>query len=294
MLAHQLNSVIIKKISGFYYVQDDEGNIYESKLRGKLKQKVLTGDRVIITVLGDKKGIIEKVLPRENELQRPPIANVTMVLIVLAHDRPAPSTMLLDRLLFLSYYHELLPIIIMNKCDIPESRAAALIKEYYPTAGFNFILSSAKIGCGIEEIRKKIEGQVAVMAGPSGSGKSTLLNTLGEGLQLRTQDVSSKIGRGKHTTRHVELFPLPGGGLIGDTPGFSVIDMPALERKEVSFYFPDFQSYTELCEFRDCIHYKERFCGVKQALEAGDLPIHRYNNYITMLEEVISRERSYK
>lgn len=294
MAAHQLNSTIIKKIAGFYYVQDDEGSIYESRLRGKLKLKVLTGDRVVITVLGDKKGIIEQVLPRDNQLYRPSIANVTMVLIVLAHDRPAPSLMLLDRLLFLSHYHGLQPIIILNKCDIPESHAASLIKEYYPAAGFNFVLSSAKTGCGIEEIREAVEGQVAVMAGPSGSGKSTLLNTLGEELQLRTQEVSSKIGRGKHTTRHVELFPLPSGGLIADTPGFSVVDMPAISRRELASYFPDFKSYTDLCEFGDCIHYKERLCGVKQALEAGNIPLYRYNNYMAMLEEVISRERSYK
>ena len=294
MTAHQLNSVIIKKIAGFYYVQDDEGIIYESKLRGKLKQKVLTGDRVIITVLGDNRGIIEQVLPRDNQILRPSIANVTMVLIVLSQDRPAPSLMLLDRLLFLGYYNGLQPIVILNKCDLPESQAASLIKEYYPAAGFNFLLSSGKTGCGIEEIREAVAGQVAVMAGPSGSGKSTLLNTLGEGLELRTQEVSSKIGRGKHTTRHVQLFPLPTGGLIADTPGFSVIDMPKISRKKLASYFPDFQSYTELCEVRDGIHYKERLSGFKQALEAGNIPLSRYNNYIAMLEEVISLERSYK
>ncbi len=294
MAAHQLNSTIIKKISGFYYVQDDKGSIYESKLRGKLKQEVLTGDRVLITVLDHKQGIIEQVLPRDNQLYRPKIANVTMVLIVMALDRPAPSLMLLDRLLFLSYYNGLQPIIILNKCDIPESLAAGLIKDYYPRAGFQFLLSSAKTGCGIEEIKAAVEGQIAVMAGPSGSGKSTLLNTLGGDLQLRTQEVSSRIGRGKHTTRHVELFPLPTGGLIADTPGFSIVDMPKMSRNEVASLFPDFESSTQLCEFRNCIHHKERLCGVKQAVEADHIPAFRYYNYITMLEEVISHERSYK
>ncbi len=294
MTANQLNGIIIKKIAGFYYVQNEDGSIYESKLRGKVKQQVLTGDRVIITVLDSKRGIMEQVLPRDNELYRPKIANVTAVIIVFAHDRPAPSPILLDRMLFLSDYHRLLPIVVLNKCDIPESEKAKLIKDYYPAAGFNFILSSAKTGCGIQAIREAVKGQVAVMAGPSGSGKSTLLNTLSEGLNIRTQEVSTKIGRGKHTTRHVELFPLASGGLIADTPGFSVIDMPSITRREVAVHFPDFNQYTELCEFRDCLHYKERTCGVKQALEEGRIPDFRYNNYITMLEEVISSERCYK
>ncbi len=294
MTANQLKGIIIKKIAGFYYVQNEDGSIYECKLRGKLKQQVLTGDKVVITILDNNRGIMEQVLPRDNELYRPKIANVTTVIIVFAYDRPAPSPILLDRLLFLSYYNRLLPIIVLNKCDIPESEKAVLIKNYYPAAGFNFILSSAKTGCGIQEIRKAVQGQVAVMAGPSGSGKSTLLNSLSEGLNIRTQEVSAKIGRGKHTTRHVELFPLPTGGFIADTPGFSIVDMPSITRREVALYFPDFDQYMDSCEYRDCLHYKELTCGVKRAQEEGRIPEFRYNNYITMLEEVISSERCYK
>ncbi len=294
MTANQVHGIIIKKIAGFYYVKNEDGSIYECKLRGKLRQQVLTGDKVIITLLDNDRGIMEQVLPRDNELYRPKIANVTAVIIVMAHDRPAPSPILLDRLLFLSYYHRLLPIIVLNKCDIPESDKATLIKNYYSKAGFNFILSSAKTGCGIQEIQQAVQGQVAVMAGPSGTGKSTLLNTLSDGLHLRTQEVSTKIGRGKHTTRHVELFPLPTGGLIADTPGFSIIDMPNIARREVAQHFPDFDQYKDLCEFRDCLHYKEKNCGVKKAQAEGSLPEFRYKNYITMLEEVISSERCYK
>ncbi|KUG03777.1 ribosome small subunit-stimulated gtpase engc [hydrocarbon metagenome] len=295
MTANQMKGIIIKKIAGFYYVKNNEdGSIYECKLRGKLKQQVLTGDKVVITILDNDRGIMEEVLPRENELYRPKIANVTAVILVFAHDRPAPTPMLLDRLLFLSYYNRLLPIIVLNKCDIPESEKAKQIKAYYPMAGFNFILSSAKTRCGIQEILDAVKGEVAVMAGPSGSGKSTLLNALSEGLKIRTQEVSSKIGRGKHTTRHVELFPLPTGGYIADTPGFSIVDMPSITRREVALHYPDFDQYTDLCEFRDCLHYKERTCGVKQAHEEGRIPDFRYNNYISMLEEVISSERCYK
>ncbi len=294
MTATQLNGIIIKKIAGFYYVQHEDGSIYESKLRGKVKQQVLTGDRVVITVVDNNRGIMERVLPRDNELYRPKIANVTAVIIVLAYDRPAPSSILLDRLLFLSDYNHLQPIIVLNKCDTPENEKAKLIKSYYPGAGFIFILSSAKTGCGIQEIRNAVQGHVAVMAGPSGAGKSTLLNTLSEGLNIRTQEVSSKIGRGKHTTRHVELFPLPSGGFIADTPGFSVIDTPDISRREVARHFPDFAQYAELCEFGDCLHYKERNCGVKKARDEGRIAGFRYNNYVTILEEVISSERCYK
>jgi ribosome biogenesis GTPase len=294
MIANQTNGIVLKKLSGFYYVQDAFDNLYECKLRGKIKQQVLTGDRVVVTLTEEQRGIIEEVLPRDNELYRPKIANVSMVLVIMAYDRPAPSMLLLDRLLFLTYYNGLKPVIVLNKCDIPESEKAGLIKSYYPQAGFNLILSSAKTGYGIDEIKNIIKGQVAVMAGPSGSGKTTLLNTLVSGLQERTQEVSNKIGRCKHTTRHVELYRLELGGFIADTPGFSVLDMPAVGKRELISYFPDLQSYTDNCEFQDCLHYKERICGVKQALANEIIIESRYKNYLTMLEEVIAMERCYK
>jgi len=293
MTANQVNGIILKKISGFYYVQDEKKNLYECKLRGKLKEQVLTGDRVRISILDNEKGVLEQRLPRDNELYRPKIANVTSLIIVIANDRPAPSIMLLEKLLFLAYYNHLTPYIVLNKCDIPASSSATMIKDYYAGADFNFITCSAKTGYGIDTLKKVIDGQVAVMAGPSGSGKSTLLNTLLEGLNVRTQEVSHKIGRGKHTTRHVELFALKFGGCIADTPGFSVLDMPSLSRNEVAAYYPDFAQYIENCEFYNCLHYKERLCGVKQAVDSGDIPEFRYKNYISILEEVMTNERCY-
>ncbi len=292
MTASPTDGTVIKKYSGFYYVQDGSKKIYECKLRGKVKHnQVLTGDRVNITLLEGSTGIIESVHPRRNELYRPKIANVNFVMIVMACDRPAPSLMLLDRLLFLSQVNHIEPCIILNKCDLPDSETSELIKNYYEKAGFILRMISAKKGIGIEPVQELLQNKIAVMAGPSGVGKSTLMNALSEGLTVKTQEVSSKIGRGKHTTRHVELFPLAFGGLIADTPGFSVISLPEIPRREVAAYFPDLQKYDKECEFADCMHYKEKVCGIKKAVETGIIAEFRYQNYLSMLEEIINNER---
>ncbi|MDD3267706.1 MAG: ribosome small subunit-dependent GTPase A [Syntrophomonadaceae bacterium] len=294
MSEKRVEGLILKKYSGFYYVQDDQQNIFECKLRGKLKSLVLSGDRAIILPLEDGKGILEEVLPRENELYRPRIANVNTVLIVMASGRPSPSMVLLDRLLFLSFYNNLVPYIILNKCDLEADPKARLIQDYYPRAGINLINTSVIMGTGIEALKKAIKGKIAVLAGPSGVGKSSLLNTLLAGSQVKTQEVSQKIGRGKHTTRHVELFPLDSGGWVADTPGFSVLDMPELKSPELGKYFPDFAPYFSDCRFRNCLHFKENDCEVKRMVEQGAIAQFRYQNYLSMLEELMENERCYK
>lgn len=289
----EAEGVVLKKYSGFYYVQYED-KIYECKLRGKVKDPVLSGDKVVISLLDDNKGVIEKILPRENELLRPRIANVSLVLIVMCNDKPAPSLSLLDRLLFLSYFNRLTPYIILNKVDLAPDPKAMLIKDYYPHAGFNFLETSAVKGIGIEELKKIVNNEIAVFAGPSGAGKSSLLNTLADGnLKAKTQEVSNKIGRGKHTTRHVEIYPLSSGGFIADTPGFSVLDMPPMQRNELPQYFPDFNDFAQTCKFHNCLHWKEKQCGVIEAVRQGAIAEFRYNNYLAMLEEVIENERCY-
>ncbi|MBO8158511.1 ribosome small subunit-dependent GTPase A [Thermosyntropha sp.] len=284
--------VILKKYSGFYYVQQD-AKIYECKLRGKIKEQVLTGDKVAISVLDDDRGIIEKVFPRRNELIRPKIANVSLVLIVMCNNKPAPSLNLLDRILFLACYNGIKPYIILNKNDLAPDPKAVLIKNYYPYAGFNFLETSVIKNTGIQELKEIIKGEIAVFAGPSGGGKSSLLNLITDGVEAKTGEVSSKIGRGRHTTRHVELYPLSSGGFIADTPGFSVLNMPDITKNEFPRYFPDFADFAEECRFPNCLHWKEKECGVKEAVKQGAIAEFRYKNYLTMLEEVAKNERCY-
>lgn len=284
--------LVLKKYSGFYYV-DSNQSILECKLRGKVKTPVLTGDKVNLTVLDTEQGIIEEILPRENELIRPRIANVSKVLIVMCYDRPAPSLGLMDRLLFLALYNNIQPAIIINKCDLKPDPKTIMARDYYPQAGFELIETSAKEGVGIDKLRDIVKDQINVFAGPSGVGKSSLLNVLINDLHLKTGEVSNKIGCGKHTTRHVELYPLPAGGWIADTPGFGVLDLPRMERYDLAKYYPDFMIPGRQCRFNNCLHWKENDCGVKEAVQKGLIADFRYQNYLVMLEEIIKNERCY-
>lgn len=296
-MPHQtVNGLILKKYSGFYYVQDDAGIIYECKLRGKVKNRViLAGDQVVISLLDDCHGILEQVKERHNELYRPAIANVELMLIVMAYDRPEPSLMLLDRMLVLTLHSKLTPVIILNKCDLTASDKATQLMELYPGLNVAVIHISAKKQCGLEQLRPVIDGKIAVLAGPSGGGKSTLLNNLVGGLNIKTQEVSHKIGRGRHTTRHVELYPLKSGGWIADTPGFGTLDLPVdLKSRQLGTYYPEFRSYQDECRFLDCLHYREAECGVKAALEKGRVSEQRFTNYVAILEEVMKNERCYR
>lgn len=292
MTLNQTEGLIIKNYSGFYYIQDEAQNIFECRVRGKVKENLLSGDRVMFTPLENGKGILEKLLQRENELKRPRVANVTRVLIVMACDQPKPDLLLLDRLIFMALFNGITPCIVFNKCDLDVGESAHNLARYY-ACKFTVIETSARQNIGIDSLSNTIAGEIAVLAGPSGTGKSSLLKLLTGRQEVRTGEVSKKIGRGKHTTRHVELYPLPGGGWVVDTPGFNVLEVPALKREELVKYYPDFTPYAGDCKFGDCLHYRESECGVRTAVEEKKILLSRYHNYLTILEEIIAKEKCY-
>ena len=285
--------VVLKNYGGFYYLQDQTGTIYECQLRGKIRTRIITGDRVTFTSLSEDRGIIENVLPRESELYRPKIANVDTVLVVMAYDCPAPSLILLDRLLILICFNRMEPIIVMNKSDLKAVPAAETINTYYQNIGFTVLRTSTVTGTGLDVLPSLLHNKVTVLAGPSGSGKSSLLNALIRSLAIKTQEISRRINRGRHTTRHVELYPLDTGGWIADAPGFGNLDLPAVEPVNLTDYFIEFVPFRENCRFADCIHRNEKECGIKQAVAEGFIAGFRYQNYLTLLDELTDKERCY-
>ena len=294
-LADNIYGLVLKRYSGFYYVQDSNEELFECKLRGKVKNEViLVGDRVRITLTDTGQGIIEEILPRSVELIRPAIANVNQVMVVMSFDRPVPNLTLMDRLLIMIEHLNLAAVIVLNKCDLPGNQTVETIKAYYQRIGYPVIPTSTTIKAGLSELLAAMNGKITVIAGPSGVGKTSLLNLLVPGCELKTGQVSTKLGRGKHTTRHVELFHLPAGGWVADTPGFTVVDNPPIKRAELGLLFREFAGPTENCRFIDCLHSGEIDCGVKEAVTDGLILASRYQHYLTSLAEVIERERCYR
>lgn len=293
--ASSINGLVLKRYSGFYYVQSPDGELFECKLRGKLQDDViLVGDRVQFTPTENGRGIVERVLPRDVHLRRPAIANVNQVLVVMSFDQPEPNLKLLDRLLILVESLNLAAVIVLNKCDLPGNETVATIRDYYHRIGYPVVVTSAANGTGVKELNEVMSGKISVIAGPSGVGKSSLLNLLVPGQELKTGQISRKLGRGRHTTRHVELFPLPSGGWVADTPGFTVVDNPPIKREDLAPLFIEFAEPSGNCRFLDCLHSGEVDCGVKAAVGDGIILASRYQNYLTILGEIIEQERCYR
>ena len=282
---------IVKGISGFYYVYVEGTGIYECKAKGafrKQKMKPLVGDNAEIVSIDEEGriGNVVEILERKNELIRPAVANVDMALVIFATKKPQPNFNLLDRFLCMMEYQKVPVTICFNKADIVSEQEKQELRAIYEPAGYNIIFTSAKENQGIEELRALLEGKTTTVAGPSGVGKSSLVNCLQDNIQMETGKISSKIDRGKHTTRHSEIIPICDGTYIVDTPGFSSMDVPGFEKKDLWTCYPDFAEYEPYCRFQGCSHINEPDCGVKDALKQGKISRIRYDNYILLYEEL--------
>ena len=287
---------LIKGIAGFYYVHVVESGIYECKAKGifrKDKIKPLVGDHVVIDVLDEveMQGNIAKILPRDNELIRPAVANVDQALVVFAAASPTPHFNLLDRFLIMMESKEIPVILCFNKQDLVSESEVEQLAQIYAACGYQMLFTSALEGENIGAVKELLRGKTTVIAGPSGVGKSSLINLLQNQVQMETGDISRKIERGKHTTRHSELIPIDEQSYIVDTPGFSSLFVSDFEKEELKYYFREFAPYQQNCKFQGCDHIHEPGCGVKQALQEGDIHEIRYKNYTEIYQEVQNRRK---
>lgn len=287
-----MQGTIVKGIAGFYYVKTTDNRLIECKARGKFRFDELTpmvGDVVEITV-NEEKGVIDSVLPRKSQLARPAVANITQALIVFAYRSPDINLELLNRFLVLCEYNNLKVTVCLNKSDLDEGKNKEII-DMVRSAGYDLISLSAVSGGGTDLVREKLKGNITVLCGPSGVGKSTLLNAIAGKSLMETGDISEKLGRGKHTTRHSQLIEVEEGFIV-DTPGFSSLDIDFIKREELQYTFPEFSDFIGECRFTGCIHHKEPDCAVKAAVEKGIINKLRYEFYIKMLEEISSLRRT--
>jgi ribosome biogenesis GTPase len=287
---------IIKGIAGFYYVHVAGKGIYECKAKGvfrKNNEKPLVGDNVEIIILDEDKklGNVENILPRQNDLIRPAVANVDQALVIFAADKPKPNYNLLDRFLLMMEQKEIPTIICFNKMDLVTDAEMDEMRRIYEGTGHPVFFMSAKKGLGVEEVKACLYGKTSTVAGPSGVGKSSFINLLQSGVRMETGSISEKIERGKHTTRHSELIALENDSYILDTPGFSSLSIFDLEKEDLKWYYPEFEKVQGQCRFLGCNHVNEPDCVIKQAVEAGDISTVRYENYKLLFEECSNRKK---
>lgn len=287
---------IVKGIAGFYYVHVVESGVYECKAKGifrKEKIKPLVGDNVEIDVINEaeKTGNITEILPRRNELIRPAVANIDQALIVFAVTSPKPHLNLLDRFLIMMESKSIPVTLCFNKKDLADEKEWETLKEIYESCGYPVVFTSAAKEENIEQVRQILEGKTTALAGPSGVGKSSLINLLDPDANMETGEISRKIERGRHTTRHSELFSIGGETYIMDTPGFGSLYVNDFEKEDLKDYFREFRAYEGSCRFQGCSHIHEPGCAVKEALSEEKIPKSRYENYLEMYRELEQKKR---
>lgn len=286
---------IVKGIAGFYYV-DTRAGLIECKAKGVFRKdgkKPLVGDEVELELVdeGKRQGSITELLPRKSQLIRPAIANIDQALLIFAMTKPAPNYNLLDRFLITMERQQLPCVLCFNKADAASREEQGKLLSQYGACGCPVLFVSAKCRQGFEELERELEGKITVMAGPSGVGKSTLINALYPDACMETGEISRKIDRGRHTTRHTQLFPLGENTYLCDTPGFTSLSLGEMEKEELAGYYPEFALWEEKCRFKGCSHIGEPDCGVKQALSEGKISRMRYDNYVLLYEELKNRKR---
>lgn len=287
---------IVKGIAGFYYVHAEDDVIYECKAKGKFrkdKKKPLVGDLVRIQCLDKREriGNIEELLPRTSELIRPMVANVDQALVMFAATSPAPNLNLLDRFLITMQKQNIPVIICFNKVDLASEEEQRRLREIYKESQYQIHFISVCKKIGLDVLESMIRGKTTVLAGPSGVGKSSLVNWLHPQANMETGQISHKIQRGRHTTRHSEFFNIGNDTYVLDTPGFSSIFIDQYEPNELKDYFPEFTPYEEACKFVGCVHIGEKVCGVKQAVQDKKISQSRYDNYVLFYQECKQRKR---
>ena len=293
-----IEGIITKGIGGFYYIDTNQG-IYECRARGIFRKNKITplvGDNVKISIVDEenKKGVLEEIKERETELVRPPISNVNKAIIVFAIKNPNPNLSLLDRFIVLAERECLDIVIVLTKADLATDEELENLKRIYEMSGYKVIPVSNNENLNIDKVKEELKGNIVVFAGPSGVGKSTLLNHIDSKFQLQTGEVSDKIKRGKHTTRHAELLKLECGGMVADTPGFSSLTLDDIEETELKEYFIEFDEFSDECKFGGrCMHENEPSCGIKEAVKDNKISKQRYESYLQLLNEKRQGKRRY-
>ena len=291
-----MNGVIVKGIGGFYYVQAEDGHVYECRGRGKFRLDQVTpvaGDHVRFEPTGESRfGYLYEIEERKNYMVRPPIANVDQFLLVLAASTPKPDMLLCDKLLIQAERVGVLAGLVLNKSDEADPFVMDDIRADYQNLPYAFFVTSAKTGEGLNELEQAMENKLSCFSGQSAVGKSSLINALCQSLELETGGLSKKTARGRHTTRASTLLKLEKTrGYVVDTPGFSLLELENLPQEEIQLYYPEMQPFRAQCRFANCMHIAEPGCAVKHMVEEGGIPKERYNRYKTLCQEQQKKQR---
>ncbi|HEX3025882.1 MAG TPA: ribosome small subunit-dependent GTPase A [Clostridia bacterium] len=278
---------IIKATGGFYYVRCGE-ETYECRARGIFRKEgisPLCGDRVVFSIENNT-GTVTEILPRKNELVRPPVSNLDQLIIVISTRDPEPNCLVIDKLTAIAEIKKIEPVIVFTKTDLESPEG---LRECYEKAGFEVICVSSANGMGVEKVKAVLKGKLSAFTGNSGVGKSSLLNRIDSRLGLETGEISHKLGRGRHTTRTVQLYQTGDGGWVADTPGFSSLDIERFEtifKDDLQYAFREFGPYWDNCRFNGCSHIREKDCAVMGAVENGEIPASRYQSYCQLYDQV--------